>query len=201
MPFHFPDPIQVLIEYYLEGKTRFELNMELLENHSTYTQALVNTFNNNPEKVYFGVLRHSEKELPGTHSKKEYFGSVKALEKRIIYELKQKGFEWDYYGLEFRGTPHQTVSKRYLKSGQVYSICTKQGQPPIIVSKRLGERADNWQTSKDSNQESPASRKGIYSSVDDTTRKQAWTRIIVPGKDSRLFVPQILKKEYETYDS
>ncbi len=199
LPFRFSDPIDVLIDYYIEGKNRFELNKALLTRPETYSQELLNTFQNNPDSAYFAVIRQSEKEQTTHHSGREYFGAVKALEKRIIHELKSKGFEWDGYGLEFRDTPNQTISKRYRKAGQVYAICTKQDQPPIIVYKKLGEKAQNWITAKEARADSPYKRTGIYTTIDDTTRRESWAQVIVPGKSNSIFVPQILRKAYANY--
>jgi len=196
MPFNIADPLEIIIEYYIEGRKRFELNKELLAKTENYTPELLQTFQNHPDNVYFSVIRQAEKEVQKTHPDRQYFGAVKALEKRIIQELKSKIFVWDQYGLEFRETQNETVSKRYRKGDQVYSICTQAGQPPLIVHKKLGEKAKNWITAKEARTDNPYKRTEIYTSTDDTTRRQAWTQIITPGKGNNIFVPEILKKEY-----
>ena len=187
----------ILFDYFVEEKDHFEINKGLLENRLIYSIDLLRSIQDIRDKVQYKVLRHKEKDLE--NGDKKYCGAVKALEKKIIAELKIKRFKSDYYAVEFKGTDYETISKRFRRGNLVYSICIREGMLPVIVKKNLFVKSKNIFQSNDPREDSPFMRIGCkYISIDDATRRESLTEIIIPGmkRESIIQVPKWMSERY-----
>ena len=200
LPFNLRSVItDILFDYYVEGKSHGDINRRVLDNPAVFTPALESAFADH--KATFYALRQRERETTSyTESDRRYHGAVKALEGRIEEEFEHRKFKRSGYGLEFKGTEHEVVAKRYRHGDTVYSLCIPAYAPPFFVKKHLGELVPDWISARDERDDHPFQRVGQkYMSVDDATRREGFTTVIIPGQrqDSEVFVPKILQERYE----
>ena len=192
-------------DYYVEGKNMLEINKGLLSVSSLYSAQLVTAFNDQRwQKARFVIVPQKEKVLDPTQlssTQIRLYAAIKAVEERATRMLWDRGFYRDGFGLEFQGTVHEVVARRFKnRTGRVYSLCIKEGMPPIIVQKDFeSERVDLLRTS-DYRVDSPFLRLEEYDSFDDSTRKNVDTRVLIPGLSpkSEIRVAQNLQTLYNS---
>lgn len=189
---------QSLWQYYVENRSGLDVNKYLLENPEIYSDALKNLLNNNYDKAQFGVLRQIEKQkqrIDLSETQKRVYGASKILEERIREKLNTLGFRFQGYGLEFKGTDSETVASRFRCANEIYSICSSENMPPILVRKFLGSK-DNFSFKYESKPLDFSGEK--YIDIDDSTRRESLTQVFIPGeiKGSDIFVPEMLKERY-----
>lgn len=196
-----------IMDYFVEGKSQYELNGDALENPALYSSALVAAIKDNRDRAEFKVIRQTEETRARsslTNEQDRRYGAVTTLLGNISRFLTEK---WGYapagYCREFVGTPWQTVARRFepLGRGPVYSVVVSDEHPPLIISRTLGEKAGNWHESYDPVQRDTLAEKiGIsYSMNDDVTRRQGTVTIKLPDKqlqEARVQIPANLQDEY-----
>lgn len=189
--------IELLVDYFLESKSMYEVDRKALELTELYADSLEKIISNS-DSAEFTVIRQQEQRSSANESQKRIAGATRALNKRIVGMLKKRGFRFEGYGLEFKGSNYESVSQRYKQGNVVYSISTQEDFPPIIVKKMLGEKLTNIH-SKDDDYRHPLIRTSNYECVDDSTRREALTKVIIPDSQTRseIFVPKILKERYK----
>ena len=189
--------MDILFEYFANGTNQYAINKAILEDPSYYSPELMSFIEENPERISRTVVPLRERTKKVWENETRTYGHAKALENRIVSELESKGFRKAGMGLEFQGTPHEVVAKRYQRGDTVYEICANEETLPIIVRKHLGESSD-WFDDRDTRTDSPFARTETYESIDDTTRRECVNKISVPSVDeSRLFVPVHLERGYK----
>ncbi len=186
---------QIMFDYFVEGKSQFQLDKYLLEFGDLVSDEIKDKLQN--DKAVYSVLRQKERSFDRnsiSETQKRYYGAQRALKTRIKDMLKEKGFRENGYGLEFKFSDFETVSERFRQGNIIYSVCTQDYASPFIIKKVLGEKT----SIEDRMETNPLSLRE-YTSVDDTTRRESFNRIIIPGQNqgSEVFVPQILKNSYQ----
>lgn len=197
-------------DYYVERLNHFEINKALLANPLIYSKQLKSLFEQRGDKVRFGVVRQKERTIKREISPSEnaYLASVRSVKEGVTERLWELGFTRQGYALEFKGTPHEVVAEQFKDGYEVWSLCAKEGMPPIVVHRRLGGREEDWISATDDSVEgcvnvgtnSPFKEVSErYGSVDDATRRIGRTRIIIPGQGngSPIRVAQVLQKDYD----
>lgn len=174
--------MQSLWAYYVENQSQFNVNKFLLDNMQIYSQGLVNILENNYDRGEFGAIRQKEEEINKedlTKFQKEFYGSSKALEKRIVRKLNDLRFEFQGYGLEFKDTNNEFVARRFRNGNETYSVGITKNMPPIMIRKFLGAKTNLFEKSMLTpdifNNQS-------YISIDDSTRRESLTKVIIPGR-------------------
>lgn len=192
----------VLFDYYVEGMNHYEINRGLIENPMIYSQwlrDLLENPNNSNSSAEIRVLRQEERKVQRTKSNRRLLGAIHSLTERLSQELVARGFNRAGYGLEFQGSCYEVVGQRFVNGNTLYSMCTREDFPPILVKKHLGEKM-NLFVSRDTRYDSPFDRVGEkYVSKDDSTRRECLTEVIIPGmrEDSIVSVPIVLKEAYK----
>lgn len=178
LPFEFSQTTitDVLFDYYVNGEKLFDINKKILDS------SLSAQFRDFVVKGHatIHVLRHNEENItPKTVDEKIYHGNVVALQKRIVDTLREKGFLFTGYSLEFANTPYEIIGKRFRKNENVYVVCTGNDLPPFTIHKVFQDQSPYYLTPEkiDINPYNTTS----FQSVDDTTRKIAANRIIIPA--------------------
>ena len=202
LPFTSKGVGEVLVARFIEGKGLYEINKNLLEKEETYSEEL-ERFLAGERDLGFRVkrlgLKHVSKEKLSCDVAKmlqHYRGVLGRATKALL----ERGYFRDGYGLEFKGSEWEVVARRFRRGDQVYSLCCQEDMPPVIVEKRLGRPFFNGLSSQDTHMDSPYKRSGqIYECVDDLTRREAWTQVIIPGqrRDSLAWVAGDLNREYQ----
>lgn len=197
----------LIMDYYLEEKSQFELSVTALANPEIYSQTLVDAIKSPQDLATFKVMRQKEEEIskkiPSTQDRR--YAAVTTLVEAIKGYLENRWHcHFSGYCREFVGTPWKTIAQRFepKNTGPVYSIVTSEDHPPIIVARRLLNKATDWWNSTDKLQTETLSEKlGInYKTIDDVTRKDSNTKLLTPDislKDSGISVPQNLQEEYD----
>lgn len=200
-----------LFDYFIEKKSHVNINKKLLDKPIIYSEKLRNKLESNDDCLSYQILRLKEKDFITQKlpiADKIYYNCVKALDIRLQNELKSRGYQFESYGLEFKGTEHETISKRFRNKDQIYSICMSSHQLPLLVRKNLGEKSSNLYNSNDLNcirsstnpnfNLNPIEREIEYMSIDDKTRRECLTKIIVPGfsGNSIVEIPNFLREIY-----
>ncbi len=190
----------VLFYYYVEGKKHYEINRKLLENPQIYSFFLTNAIQSGDD-VQFEVLRQKEKQITSdSKHTQEYFAAANALQKRAASMLKQRGFNSTGYSIEFKDSENETVTKRFQNKNEVISLTTTHLTPPMLIRKYLGAKSQNIFGDQNSPQTLVPNTQ--YVSIDDNTRRESLTQILLPtDPEFNLFVPQIIKNRYSAINS
>ena len=195
-----PKVTKMILDYYVEGKNFYEINKNALKDPQIFTSKLVKNLRSPWQKARFVVLSQEEKKKSNpSPQERVLYGSIKAVERRITGMLRERGFYRDGFGVEFQGTDHEIVGRRFRSGSEVYSICIGEDLPPVIVHKFLGSQPRNIFQSHDGRNDHPLLRENeSYESIDDTTRRFALTKVILPGRNERseVFVSQNLARLY-----
>jgi hypothetical protein len=188
-----------LFDYYVENKTHYVVNRELMEQKSIFTGALKQEIEN--DTAWFSVVRNNEGSIDSAElssEERKYYASVKSLEKRIKQRFEDKAFSFLGYCLEFKGTPYEVVAQRFAQKNTsiVYDLCMSKEIPPLLVKKVLDERDSDWieQSSIDQQAQPVANIGQTYRSIDDRTRRQSYATVLVPN--AGIFIPENLAKVY-----
>jgi len=198
----------LIMDYYLEEKSQFELSVDALKNPEIYSQTLVEAIKSPQDLATFKVMRQKEEEVSQgkiSSTKDRRYGAVTSLVESIKGYLENHWHcHFSGYCREFVGTPWETIAQRFepRNTGPVYSIATSDEHPPIIVARKLLKKATDWWNSTDSLQTTTLSEKlGIkYRTTDDVTRNDSRTTLIIPDKslkNSGIHIPQNLQTEYD----
>jgi hypothetical protein len=181
---------QIAIEYYIENKSYFDLNKRLLGVDKMYTPQVMPFIESS--KASFGVLRQREK--TAGKGNEQHAKAVKYLQQRVRSRLLSSGFHFAGYYLENKGTEHEVIAQRFVDHSAVYGLCIKNGELPYVVRKHLGEKVSDWVSAQDIRIDLPLSRIGEkYLSIDDFTRRESLTQIILPSNEN---IPSYLQRKY-----
>lgn len=199
----------LIMAYFVEGRSQYELNGKALGNPALYSAALVAAIKDNRDRAEFKVIRHAEETRARsslTSEQDRRYAATTTLVENIARFLTET---WRYvaagYCREFVGTPWETVARRFESGGKgpVYSVVVSDEHPPLIVSRMLGEKARDWHTSYDPVQrDSIAGKIGVrYSMNDDVTRRTSIVEIKLPDDQlirAGVHIPGNLKAEYDS---
>lgn len=188
--------IDVLCDYYLEGKTHYTINRDLLENVEVYGPSTLATLQQG--HATYRPIRQAERTVPKTPDNQRWFGGIKALEQRLIREMGRRGLKDQGLGVEFKGTPNEAIARRFGRGDRIYSLVTKKDLLPLIVAKSLNGRQRDVRAGKDTRTDHPYQRVGqFYNSIDDVTRREAWTLVQAPSINVERFrVPDYMAERY-----
>ena len=198
-----------IMKYYTQGESQYQLDIELLNNPTIYSKALINAIQGPNDRARFEVLRQKEEEFPIeklTARQNARHASVTGMLKDIYsYIIKKHSCFPAGLCREFVGTLWETVARRFEPRGRgpVYSVVVSEQHPPIIVARLLGEKTPDWHESYDPVQTDHLAEKiglGRYSIVDDVTRRTSNVQLRLPDKALRGFgchIPENLRREYD----
>ena len=198
----------LIMDYYLEEKSQFELSVDALRNPEIYSETLIEAIKSPQDLATFKVMRQKEEEVSRgkiSPTQDRRYGAVTSLVESIKGYLENHWHcHFSGYCREFVGTPWETIAQRFepRNTGPVYSIVTGEEHPPIIVARQLSKKATDWWNSTDKLQTENLSQKlGIkYKTIDDVTRDDSDTKVLLPDtslKGSGIQIPQNLQKEYD----
>jgi hypothetical protein len=197
----------MIMQHYAQGKSHFEVSSEALKNPRIYSPPLAKAIMNPNDRAKFAVFRGKEKET--IHDTPELSSTRSALAKLDTYLSEQWQYVQSGYSREFVGTPWEVISRRFVPRGPkvqspVYSVCTQEGMPPLIVRHQLKHKARKWVNSSDPMPEVPpfARINQPYESIEDATRRNSTTTVILPFsvENGRKGIPisQNLRQLYES---
>ena len=196
MPFDILDKKEIIMEalkdYYLNGLNQYHLNLALLNAQANYSSTLRNEVEK--DRATFHVIRQEAQEVDESKIDREkaaYYESVLKLKRSIEDKLRSRQFTFKGYGLEFIGTPFETVSYRFEhpKLSVIYSLCINPDFPPVLVKRYLEDRTDRWHDANDIMSFHPLKRLGDQNkSVDFTTRREGLTEIIKPDTSDAILL-------------
>jgi hypothetical protein len=136
----------LLFAYFTEGQSMADANAWALENPAVYSQVLKEMIGNKYDLAQFQVLRQkrSNEQKGLTLDRKILMDCAVAAEHRFeqIMKDREECFS-NGYGLEFKGTRHETVGKRFVdrKRDLVYSfVIDEETDLPLVVRKKLDEK-------------------------------------------------------------
>ena len=180
----------MFMTHFVKRKGHYELNCKALMHETLFSPALLKALAHPLDWAQFAVLRQDERtSAPESPAEDRLYGSItEALDKIDARFQKELGFVPVGNVRELVGTPWETVAIRYLEkrghggTGLVYSVCTREGIPPIIVCRNLEHKTGDLLDSKDPQPRvHPFARLGKpFFSRDDATRRMSLTRIILP---------------------
>lgn len=199
---------EILLDYYIEGKSQYELNKKALQNPRILSPELVKSINYHTDPAQFKVLRQREEEISKSKltsdEDRRYAATTNMIKKIGAYLERNRQCYPAGYSREFIGTPWETVARRFESKGRgpVYSLVTSDEHPPLIVARLLGEKSLMWSKSYDPVQKGHVSEKiGLkYSQLDDVTRRDSQVQLILPDKNLRnvgFSIPFNLQREYD----
>ena len=190
----------LIMEYYIDGITQYEMSVRIANEPRLFGAELLKAIRHPGDRGRFQVLRQMEKQIePEDSIEDRHYASARALMgriERVILESRS-GYHFTGYMREFPSkdpkNSYESISKRFEPAGRgpVYSLFIFEGIP-IIVKRDLGHKVDDLMSNDGAEQEThPFKRLGRrYSSIDDVTRREATTEIILP--DTRLIGQNIL---------
>jgi|GEM_PF-2053697 len=213
LPFHLWTPAEnyskgphlrlteLLMEYYVDGKSQYAIDRAVLDDPTIYGSAIKAAITEG--KAAFIVVPQKEQRKRRdemTETQRRIYAAGRALTNRMVGRLIERGFRNDDEALEFKGTQFETVARRYRNGDEIYAICANGEDPPIAVHRFLGSRVEEWWNSAETHPQAEVSpfRRTPYVSVDDKTRREGQTEIIIPGRrqGAKFFVPKLLQEEY-----
>jgi len=171
----------LFMDYYLNGTSQYELSKSALQN-DILSQTLKDAFLDPRDRAQFRVLRQKEEET--TKGNRDTVSAKVFLEK-LNERVQDAPYSYHHVGYmrEFAGSEHEIVTKRFEPQGvgPVYSIGILEGVP-IVVKRNLEGRAENWMDSENKIESHPFSRGSGYKDVDDNTRRDSYTSVILPDR-------------------
>lgn len=196
----------LFMDYYVNGNSQYKLSVEAMKN-PVFSEELKRAIVHPKDRAKFKVLRQREEEKQkddlSSAEARHYASTVKLLEGIKSYFEK----EWDYtssgYMREFPDSDWETVARRFEPKGEgpVYSVCVVE-KVPVLVRRYLGHKAVNWIDSSDKNQFHPLKRlRRRYNSVDDATRRDSVTEVVLPDRQLRekgIYIPRNLQEIYNS---
>lgn len=197
---------RMIMGYFTEGKRFYELNTEALSRPEVFSPELLNAIKGLEDRARFVVLRQDERSIRSeSESQDRLYGATTHALEQIDSFLGTKNFVPVGYTREFVGTPWETVARRYVESGSrgatlVYSVCTKEGLPPVIVRRNLDHKSGNLLDSSDPMPEvHPFARiNRQYASRDDTTRRNSQTQVVLPTAQRSITIAANLAEHYKS---
>jgi hypothetical protein len=195
----------LFMDYYTNGISQYDLSIVALKN-PIFSEELKKAIFHPKDRARFKVLRQREEEKKkedlSTAEARHYASVVKLLDGIKTYFEK----EWDYvpsgYMREFPDSDWETVARRFEPKGEgpVYSVSVV-GKVPVLVRRYLDHRTDKWVDSSD-NRFHPLKRlRGKYNSIDDVTRRDSVTEVVLPDKPLKkagIYIPQNLQEIYDS---
>ncbi len=188
---------ELVYSFFVGGMRAFEVSRRALEDSTMYTSSMKSALETGVAQYGVVAQRRQKLERTGLSATQErFYSAVNALETRIDQQLRDELFRFHGYSVVFKGSPFETIAKRYVRANTVYEIATRVGEAPLLVRKNLHGDPLPWIASADLRDEMPAKR-APYLSIDDCTRKHALTEVLVPAKHYETFVPGVLRDFYE----
>ncbi|MFH1649599.1 MAG: hypothetical protein ABIA93_03550 [Candidatus Woesearchaeota archaeon] len=144
-------------------------------------------------RARIGVMRQDRAEPQNS----EYLGSLRRLEESLRSRIRQKGFRFEGYSLEFPESEHETVGIRFERGDQRYVLCLWDDKPPVLVAKSLREYDGGTAVDKG---DSPYRRMVWRDALDHSTRRVSIEQVIVPGfreNGQGTRISQVLRAAYK----
>jgi len=208
LPFSFHDfdypnseLTDLIMAYYLDDLSQFELSKRVIANQALFSRELTKAISSPLDLALFKVIRQKEREIGIEKGSLESrrLGSITTILDNLEDYFKSQGYYPAGYSREFAGTEWETIARRFepRKHGPIYSIVVGE-HPPLIVKRNLGDKRPFEVLESDI---PPENRVGWYKSIDDVTRRDSITEVILPDlklESAGYKVSQTLKQEYES---
>jgi hypothetical protein len=206
------DTTDCLMRYFVERHAQYDINRDVLENPFMFGPALNQVIRDNRDRAEFKVIRQKEEEIARSKlssvQDRRYAATTALLDNISRFLIEKWGYVPAGYCREFVGTPQETVARRFEPwgKGPVYSIVVGEEHPPLIVSRRLGEKASNiYHSNNILQRDTLAENIGMpYFTTDDVTRRVSTVEIKLPDKQliqAGFHVPENLQAEYNALRS
>lgn len=192
-----------LFKYGLQRHSHLEMNKSLLDDPQIYAPKLRGLLERG--KASFAAMRQQKVAVPqDDREAKAYSRAVDTLDRQVAYQLRGRGYTFEGYSLEFKGTEYECIAKRYKRGKEVMALTFSDKFPPLLLQKQLQDFHVDifFQGNTRITKNALLNPQYISNQIDDTTRLPCAQKVIIPGlkEESVLKIPKVLQGEYKKFE-